>query len=156
MPTSAPGSKPGHGRHRGFTLIELLVVVALIAIASATLALALRDPAQSQLEQDAERLSLLLETARAEARASGLDVRWQPLPSSSSGEQFRFSGLPPSLKLPQRWLHEAPGVSIEGGRAELQLGPEPLLPAQALRLQRGEHSLRLASDGLRPFEVVRE
>ena len=60
----------------GFTLIELLIVVALIAIASAVASLALRDPASTQLEQEAARLSALLEAARAEARASGLPVRW--------------------------------------------------------------------------------
>lgn len=153
MPTSAPGNKR---RSTGFTLIELLVVVALIAIASATLGLALRDPAQTQLEQEAERLATLLETARSEARAGGLTVRWAPLPAANADEHFRFSGLPPSLKLPARWLHEPPAVELENGASALLLGPEPLLPAQGLRLRRGEHALRLASDGLRPFEVVRE
>jgi general secretion pathway protein H len=49
----------------GFTLIELLVVVALIAIATASLSLALRDPAESQLRREADRLAALLEAARA-------------------------------------------------------------------------------------------
>ena len=51
--TSVPGSDvvPGIGRpdrNAGFTLIELLVVVALIAITSATISLALRDPTELQ------------------------------------------------------------------------------------------------------------
>jgi general secretion pathway protein H len=52
-------------RHRGFTLVELLVVVALIAIASGLASLALRDPAASQLEQEASRLAALLESGGA-------------------------------------------------------------------------------------------
>ena len=38
---------------RGFTLIELMIVVALIAIASAVVSLALRDPAATRLEREA-------------------------------------------------------------------------------------------------------
>src|SRR5215203_3845180 len=64
-------------RALGFTLIELMVVVAVIAIATAVASLALRDPAQSKLEHEATRLASLLESARAEARASGVAARWE-------------------------------------------------------------------------------
>ena len=72
MRTSAAGNKPAslHSA-QGFTLLELLVVVALIAIATAGVSLSLRDSADSALERDATRLAALLETARAQARASG-------------------------------------------------------------------------------------
>ncbi|MEQ1808012.1 MAG: prepilin-type N-terminal cleavage/methylation domain-containing protein, partial [Burkholderiaceae bacterium] len=65
-------------RARGFTLIELLIVVVLIAVASAVASLALRDPAATQLEHEAARLAALFEAARAEARASGIAVIWEP------------------------------------------------------------------------------
>ncbi len=156
MPTSAPGSNPLPRPRRaagGFTLIELLVVLVLIALATATVGLALRDPNQAQLEREAERLIALLETARAEARASGLEVRWQPSTLAGSETQFRFVGLPRRVELPTRWLGPAPSVEIERGAAELLLGPEPLLPAQGLRLRLGQQQLRIASDGLRPFAI---
>jgi general secretion pathway protein H len=138
---------------RGFTLIELLVVLMLIAVATATVGLALRDGNQDRLEQEGERLVALLETARAEARASGLDVRWRP---QAGGEQgFRFSGLPQRIRLPERWLGEPVSVDLERDAAELVLGPEPLLPAQGLRLRLGERQLRVATDGLRPFAIER-
>src|SRR5437868_10512301 len=107
--TSAPGSDAG--RAGGFTLIELLVVVALIAIASATVSLALRDPAELQLQREAQRLAALLETARAESRASGLAVRWIPK-GQASGDDFRFEGLPASVRLPTRWLGEPVAVQV--------------------------------------------
>ncbi|MFG6465370.1 Tfp pilus assembly protein FimT/FimU [Roseateles sp. BYS87W] len=140
----------------GFTLIELLVVVALIAITSATISLALRDPAEQQLQREAQRLIALLETARAESRASGLTVRW--LPSAvKTGDDFRFEGLPRSLTLPTRWLGDPVAVQIENTTATnpgLTLGPEPIIPAQRLRLQLGGQRLTLATDGLGPFDVV--
>lgn len=149
--TSAPGSKP-----RGFTLIELLVVVALIAITSATISLALRDPAELQLQREAQRLTALLETARAESRASGLAVRWIPK-GIKSGDDFRFEGLPRTIQLPTRWLGEPVAVLIDNATAAnpgLTLGPEPVIPAQRLRLQLGSQQLLLGTDGLAAFDVI--
>lgn len=166
-PTSAPGSEfvSRTGEHAvtrrehrnfGFTLIELLVVVALIAITSATISLALRDPAELQLQREAQRLAALLETARAESRASGLAVRWIPK-GLQTGDDFRFEGLPASIKLPTRWLGEPVAVQIEHASAAnpgLVLGPEPVIPAQRLRLLLGSQSLVLGTDGLAGFDVL--
>jgi len=149
--TSAPGSKP-----RGFTLIELLVVVALIAITSATISLALRDPAELQLQREAQRLAALLETARAESRASGLTVRWIPK-AIKTGDDFRFEGLPRTIQLPSRWLGDPVAVTIANASAAnpgLVLGPEPVIPAQRLQLQLGSQRVVLGTDGLSAFDVI--
>src|SRR5215203_4967096 len=74
----------------GFTMIELMIVIAIIAIATAVAGLALRDPAASKLEHEATRLVSLLESARAEARASGVAARWEPLTEQADGSGFRF------------------------------------------------------------------
>lgn len=139
-------------RHAGFTLIELLVVVALVAITSATISLALRDPTELQLQREAQRLAALLEAARAESRATGLAVRWLPS-GAKPGDDFRFEGLPPSLQLPTRWLGDPVSVQVDNGTA-ITLGPEPVLPAQRLRLRLGDQALVVASDGLSAFDVV--
>jgi general secretion pathway protein H len=146
----------GRSRSSGFTLIELLVVVALIAITSATISLALRDPAELQLQREAQRLAALLETARAESRASGLAVRWIPR-GTKAEEDFHFAGLPRTLQLPSRWLGEPVAVQIENASAAnpaLILGPEPVIPAQRLRLQLGSQRVVLATDGLAAFDIV--
>ncbi len=184
MPTSAPGNRgraasfaagagvrstPGTGRpagtscsgkgrqnrRRGFTLIELLIVVAIVALASSLVTLALRDPDASALEREADRLSALLEAARAESRASGLAARWVPASASAAVEEgaphFRFVGLPAALNLPQRWLTPQVQAEVVGARS-LLLGPEPLIGAQRVSLRLGDRRLTLATDGLGPFE----
>jgi general secretion pathway protein H len=151
--TSVPGSKP-----RGFTLIELLVVMALIAITTATISLALRDPAELQLQREAQRLAALLEAARAESRASGLAVRWIPK-GLKAGDDFRFEGLPTTIQLPTRWLGEPVAVQVENATAAnpgVSLGPEPIIPAQRLRLLLGSQQLVMGTDGLAAFDVLQQ
>lgn len=135
---------------RGFTLIELLVVLTLIAIATAMVSLSLRDTAQAQLETEGERLSALFEQARAEARSAGLPVRWRLLQDDGEGRQFVFEGLPPRLKLPQRWRAEGVSASIVGAPA-ITLGPEPMIGVQHVVLSLGQNRLDLVTDGLGPF-----
>jgi general secretion pathway protein H len=139
-------------QRRGFTLIELLVVLAIVAIASGLVTVALRDGVQLRLEEEGARLAALLEAGRAEARASGVAVRWEPSPASTGSERggFRFVGLPAEAALPTHWLRDGTSAEIVGARAVV-LGPEPILPAQRIVLRLEDRSLVLASDGLSPF-----
>ena len=132
---------------RGVTLLELMVVVAIMALATAGVSFALRDAPNAQLERDADRLAALLEAGRAASRASGAPVRWTATP-----EGFRFVGLPPQT-LPDNWL--AAGIRVQSTQP-IWLGPEPIIAAQAVVLsirEAPERSVRIATDGLRPFAV---
>jgi general secretion pathway protein H len=145
---------------RGFTLIELMIVVAIVALASAMVALSIRDPAATRLEEEAVRLASLLESARAEARASGLKVRFIPGSGSSAGTggaetdriDFRFDGLPRTVVLPQRFLDPATTAEVAGANA-LLLGPEPLIGPQRIVLRLADRRLDIVTDGLGPFAV---
>lgn len=131
----------------GFTLVELLVVVAIIAIASAGVSFALRDSQGAQLEREGQRLAALLESARAQSRATGVPVRWQ---ATENG--FRFDGLDPGT-LPDKWL--SPETRVEGN-ATLVLGPDPIIGPQQVVIAEANvpgRQLRIATDGLRPFQV---
>ncbi len=131
-----------------------MVVVALIAMVAGLVSVALPDPSATRLEQEGARLTALLESARAEARASGLAVRWEPR-GANDEQDFRFVGLPPSEKLPQNWLTSGVSASVVGARAVV-LGPEPLIGAQRIVLSLAERRLVLATDGLGPFAVINE
>lgn len=141
---------------RGFTLLELMVVVAIIAIATAGVVVAIPDGSHTALERDAQRLAALLDSARAQSRASGLSVTWQATP-----EGFKFEGLPKTKNkttgeledlssLPSNWL--SPATSADPA-VRLALGPEPIIARQEVVLSNAGRTLTLATDGLRPFSI---
>ena len=155
MRTSAPGSDRAARRpapsllQRGFTLIELLVVVAIIAIATAGVAFALRDDSGNRLEQEARRLSALFESARAQSRTTGIPVVWHAVQGG-----FRFEGVPEGT-LPQNWLYA--DTTVAQGSVRVVLGPEPIIGRQEVIIGSAGaqgRALRIASDGLRPFEIA--
>ncbi len=166
MQTSAAGSPELSGwsprAASGFTLLELLVVLALVAMVTVGVGFAMRDGSHTQLEREATRLSALLESARARSQASGVPVRWRV-----SDEGFVFEGLPPTEhaedKLPQTWLDAdttasvaTPASLVPAGEDALLLGPEPIIAPQSVRLfsrSQPAQSVRLATDGVRPFAV---
>lgn len=133
---------------RGFTLLELLLVVAIVAMASAGVAFALRDAGQSRLDREAQRLAALLEGARAQSRSRGVMVRWRSAPPG-----FAFDGLPSDSALPTTW--DDPETAAYSA-SPVVLGPEPIIGAQHIRLWQQsapERSLWVTTDGLRPFNV---
>jgi general secretion pathway protein H len=141
-------------------LLELMIVVAIIALATAMVSLTLRDSSEVALEREALRLSALLESARAQSRASGVPVLWR-----SAGNGFEFIGLAPaqasstdSLAGVRAWLSPDTRAQITQpvGASVLVLGPDPLIAAQRVLLLQGQRRLRLGTDGLSPFAVLPE
>jgi general secretion pathway protein H len=138
-------------RGAGFTLIELLMVIAIVAIATAGVGLALRDTSGTALEREAQRLAVLLEAARAQSRMTASPVRWRP---TATG--FSFEGLTTSAPFPSNWLSQ--DVRAAGPNAVV-LGPEPVIGPQQIRLvsiSEPSRSLTLATDGVRPFSVLND
>lgn len=137
-------------------------MLAIVAMASAGIGFAMRDGTQTRLEREAQRLSALFESARARSQVSGVPVRWQLTPQG-----FAFVGLPPSDlpedALPQAWLDPDTTANIDtavmAGEVRpdtLLLGPEPIIEPQGVTLFSSSEpakSLRLATDGVRPFAV---
>jgi general secretion pathway protein H len=147
-PEGAKSARGGPARILGFTLLELMVVVAIMAMATAGVSMAMRDTSQTQLERDAQRLAALLETARAHSRMSANTVVWRATPKG-----FVFEGLPNDA-LPTTWL----GTDVvASSTAAVVLGPEPIIGPQRIRLvslSQPTRSLSITTDGVRPFKVT--
>jgi general secretion pathway protein H len=146
---AAPAVWQSRVRQAGFTLIELLMVVAIMAIATAGVGLALRDTSGTALEREAQRLAVLLDSARAQSRMTANPVRWRP---TATG--FVFEGLAKGSTFPSAWL----GRDVRAAVASIVvLGPEPVIGPQQIRLgstSDPSRSLILATDGIRPFSVL--
>jgi general secretion pathway protein H len=127
-----------------------MIVVALLAVVVGMVSVALRDSNASHLDEEAMRLSALLESARARSRATGQEVRWQA--SAAPGKGFEFTGLPAEAAMPSTWLDERTQAEVQGAPL-LRLGPEPVIGAQSVLLRLADRQLLLATDGLAPFAV---
>jgi len=143
-------------RQRGLTLLELLVVLAIIAISSAGVALAMRDNSQTQLEREAQRLIAKLEAARVQSRAQGLPLVWR---ATASGFVIETPVVGSSFVAQSDWLSADISIGMSAGIKTITLGPEPIIPPATITLSKssGQTSgvtpmnLRIGTDGLQPF-----
>jgi general secretion pathway protein H len=167
-------------RQRGLTLLELLVVLAIIGFAMAGVSLAMRDSSQTQLEREAQRLTAQLEAARAQSRTSGVALMWR---TTADGYDITSavadSGLATRREAwlsPSTQAHVNPNASNVNTTATnwVVLGPEPIIapasitltataePGNTVNANRATQQrplqqlqqLRIATDGLRPFQVM--
>lgn len=76
------------GVHKGagFSLLEMLVALAIVAIAIGSATLALRPDEQRRVNDEAERLALLLEQAREESELGGMPLAWA---ATATGYEFQ-------------------------------------------------------------------
>ena len=100
---SGPQGRRDRSSHIGFTLVELLVVIAILAISVGLITVNLAGGQAGQLEDDARRLSLLIQHARDDAVVGG-----QPVALTAGAEGFLLSrrehmqGWVPFLDVPMR------------------------------------------------------
>jgi general secretion pathway protein H len=149
-------------RQRGFTLIELLVVLVIIGL---TLGLVTMKAAPSQrqaMQQEAQRIALLLQLARDEAI-----VRNRPVAFEAGPESYRFlvrndrswEPLPQDDLLRERPFKQSPVTLLLDppvnmpGTMRVVFGREPVDKPFALTLVSGEAQAVIHADGVGHFTV---
>ncbi|MDK2125848.1 type II secretion system minor pseudopilin GspH [Parachitinimonas caeni] len=135
MPISAPGhfdpvTAPRRLPQLGFTLIEVMVVLVIITVVIALAAVKFGEPAEARLRREAERLSLLFESARDEAIASGAQLAWEPQKLGyrfvKRDEQAQWVAISDNDSLRQRDLADGQHFG------ELRVNRQPLAPGGRL------------------------
>jgi len=147
---------------RGFTLLELLVVLVIAGILLGAVALNAMPGDGQVVQDDAQRIALLLQAARDEAivrnRAIAFDIddqRYRFLIRQNDNWQI----LTQDALLRERAFRRAPlGVTLIPATSDrwpvrIVFGREPVDKPFALRLTLGAHSATIRADGIGNFQV---
>ena len=150
-------------RQRGFTLIELLVVLVIVGLVLGLVTLNAAPSGRQALQQDAQRVALLLQLARDEAI-----VRNRPIAFEASPQGYRFlvrdnrewKTLPQDDMLREREFKQAPvtllldpPVNLPGAPLRVVFGREPVDKPFVLTLAAGDASAAVHADGIGHFTV---
>ena len=148
---------------RGFTLVELMVVMVIIGITLGLVSLNAIPSPQQHLQNEAQRLALLLQLARDEAivrnrlvafEADGEhyrflvrnETRWDPVAGDDLLRERAFKNAPLSL------LIEPPGAG-SGNPLRITFGREPVDKPFLLTLASGDAHVAIRADGVGHFVV---
>ena len=150
----------------GFTLVELMVVMVIIGITLGLVSLNAIPSPQQHLQNEAQRLALLLQLARDEAivrnrlvafEADGEryrflvrnETRWDPVTGDDLLRERAFKNAPVSLLL------EPAGTGAGGPDKPLRItfGREPVDKPFLLTLSSGDARVAIRADGIGHFVV---
>jgi general secretion pathway protein H len=149
-------------RKVGFTLLELLVVLVIVSIMLGAVALNANPGDRQVLQNEAQRVALLLQLARDEAI-----VRNQPVAFETDNYRYRFlvrqnndwRAVTGDELLREREYRRAPlQLQLQpGGDGKLPLrivfGREPVDKAFTLTMAYGAQSVLVRADGIGHFQV---
>lgn len=166
MQILVPGwNKPASKKQQAFTLLELLVVLVIVGIMLGAVALNAVPGDQQFLQNEAQRIALLLQLARDEAI-----VRNQPVAFEADARQYRFlirqndswQKLTEDAILRERAFKRGPlelrfnsssPSSAAGLPVRIVFGREPVDKAFLLTLVLNGHSAAVRADGIGHFQA---
>ncbi|MEC5407354.1 GspH/FimT family pseudopilin [Paraburkholderia sp. MPAMCS5] len=118
-PRAAGAARRVRGRRRaaGFTLLEMLVVLVIAGLLVSLTALTMTRNPRTDLNEEAQRLALLFESAGDEAQVRARPIAWQPIEGGFRFDMHTEDGWRPLLRddlLKQRaWEGGVNGVTID-------------------------------------------
>ncbi len=150
-------------RTRGFTLLELLVVLVIAGIMLGMVSLSAMPSRRQALQNDAQRIALLLQTARDEAIVRNRPIafeadsnryrflirdtnQWQPLLDDDVLRERSFDLAPVALAL-------SPPIAGQTKPVRIVFGREPVDKPFVLTLAAGNASASVKADGIGHFTV---
>jgi general secretion pathway protein H len=155
--------RAGRRPSRGFTLIELLVVMVILGITLGLVSLNAMPGQKQSLQQDAQRIALLLQLARDEAivrnrqiafeaGADGYrflirnDKQWDLAVQDDLLREREFKHGPVTLMLD-------PPPNVQNGDLRIIFGREPVDKPFVLTMSGGGSSVAIRADGIGHFTV---
>nr|WP_227747319.1 GspH/FimT family pseudopilin [Paraburkholderia franconis] len=106
-----------HRRPRGFTLLEMLVVLVIAGLLVSLAALSMNRNPRTDLNEEAQRLALLFESAGDEAQVRARPIAWLPIEGGFRFDIHTNDGWRPlrddDLLGPRQWEGGVTGVAID-------------------------------------------
>ena len=147
----------------GFTLLELLVVLVIVGVVLGTVTLNALPNQQQSMQQEAQRIALLLQLARDEAIVRNRpiafeaepegyhfmvrnDKQWQQVDNDDLLRARAFKNAPLTLLLD-------PQPNVQGGPLRIVFGREPVDKPFVLTLAGSGGSVVVHADGIGHFTV---
>ncbi|CAB3703007.1 hypothetical protein LMG22037_03608 [Paraburkholderia phenoliruptrix] len=119
-PNASPIASPSAGARRqhqtGFTLLEMMVVLVIAGLLVSLTALTMTRNPRTDLNEEAQRLALLFESAGDEAQVRAHPIAWQPLDGGFRFDMRTEDGWRPlrdDLLKPRQWEGGVTGVTID-------------------------------------------
>jgi general secretion pathway protein H len=103
-------------RQTGFTLLEMLVVLVIAGLLVSLASIAMTRNPRTDLNEEAQRLALLFESAGDEAQVRARPIAWQPLDGGFRFDMHTDDGWRPlrdDLLGPRRWEGGVTSVTID-------------------------------------------
>ena len=152
-----------HKHARGFSLLELLIVMAIVGLTLGMVSFSASQNAQKDLQNDAQRISLLLQVARDEAIVRDRPVAfeadenhydflvkndkdWEPISDDDLMRSREFKRAPITLVM-------TPQPDNNTGALRIVFGREPVDKPFVLKLAQGDDSVSIQADGIGHFTV---
>ena len=151
------------GRERGFTLIELLVVMVILGVTLGLVSLQVAPSQQQSMQQEAQRIALLLQVARDEAIVRNRQIafeatsdnyrflvrndrQWTVIEHDDLLREREFKAAPVSLLL-------EPAPTVPGPVLRIVFGREPVDKPFVLTVASGTGRVAIHADGIGHFTV---